>query len=703
MELLLELDKEGHLLIQEMKKLFVKKYIFILFILVIVFKMVSGLYMLEDTRSVHQGIERNKEKYLKYCSDIGGSFSDQGNKYIEEKRKKYDEVANEFEKIGEDYTYKRANFSEYTNFLLKNAKELEERDVLEIIESQWSYVKESQQNRYFMYYNGWANFFGNLGLDIFLLLLLVCISIPIFEFEIDTQMHRINRIAVNGNGKLYWTKIFLGVMTSVMAAVTIFGIDLLVSEMKFGLGNLNFPIQSIPAFEKCPWNTSIGNVVLFVFGVGIIGTAFFSIIIMLLELLLKDVIYLVIVAAGILFLPILLFSEKQLYRLPIPSSFLSIKGYVTGIFDADTADTWFVTSAEMIKIVLFIMIICAACLMVGYFLYTEKTFKKISFGIIMFCSCILTVGCGEKSKEKNLFIYNRNYGKVIFCDGKYMIDATVFPYKIHTKYKETNLFKDPFGEEDSNISIQGINGEQVYYLKTKEDSEDTFEAHSIHVLTGEDKVLYRSSLKIDDYNYLGLNNSKGNYRMNQGEERGANLPNGFWVEEQNIYLVTDVGIYIVDMQTRKRSVFIKDIYDSNVSYVEGKVIYIDNQRRLNIKATQGSECEKMGEYLVDHCFAIKDKIIFQTIDNEVICYDLNVKKSTSFGKEFNWLKNVNESDMYCVDEKNLVYIYSANNGKLVKKIQNKQMVVDIERGVKTDEVQIIVTGEDGVESVRILK
>lgn len=683
-----------------MKKLLIKKYVLALFFLVVVLKLISGFYLSKDSSGVHQGIERNKEIYMEYYSQMSGAFSEQKNQYIGEKRKQYDEVASKLEKIGTDYTFKRASSSEYTSFLMKNKEILKKSDMLEIVESQCSYVKEDMQKRYFIYYNGWANYFQHLGIDIFLLLLIIVISVPVFEFEIDTCMHQINRIAINGNAKLYWTKVLLATIISSICAITFLGIDLLVNEITFGLGNLDYPIQSIPIFEECQWNVSIGTVLIFSFAIRTIGAVSLSIIIMVLELLLRDTIYLVMVTVGILFLPILMIGEKQLYHLPLPSSFLSLKGYITGIFDID-AERWFISSGEMIKLFVFATFLCIIILITGYFLYEGRSIKKFHFSILFICSCLMTVACGKSVEKENLFIYNKDNKKVMFSNEKYVVDAAISPIKIQSKDRESDLIKDPFGSKaNSDIIIQGIGDEWVYYLKIKNSSERLFEARAVHATTGEDKVLYKSELKLMDYDYLGLNDVNNIPNATESEQT---LPTGFWVDENNIYLVTDYGIDCVDLRTRKRSEFVKDVYDSNVSYVDGNVFFIDNQRRLNILLMQSGVCERIGEYLVDHCFAIKNKVIFQTLESEVICYDLHTKKLRSYGKQFDYLKNVNEDDMYFIDDKNVISVYSLNSGELLKIFPMNQMVVAIDRGINKDEIRVAVEQEGTLQTIILMK
>lgn len=308
---------------EELKKLLIKQRILfvILFLLLIQAGYIGFRSMYSP--SVTKVAEKNEKIYDKFSSLLNGRWDNSKDTQLDEWLLERDKCVTEYNtlvnqllegEISEEilYTYyKKTPFcqNQYT-------------EVLDELEEQRSYIKQNVQQRYMMKVNGWVYFFEDHFIYYLYFLFLTVLFIPLFIRERETQMDLLQGLSTKGKGKIFNYKILASIMIMCAGLVLLYGEKYLFYWGRCGLKNIRYPIQSVPVFEKCPWEISLGIGILTEVLLLLCAGYLLGGVIIFCSMLISKIIEVCLLVIILVFVPMFVISEEMLFRYPVLPSIL---------------------------------------------------------------------------------------------------------------------------------------------------------------------------------------------------------------------------------------------------------------------------------------------------------------------------------------------------------------------------------------------
>lgn len=309
-----------------------------LFFLIIVF--LAEIIMIN---AEHPGIKLRDDAslshYYEYATDLTGKLTPEKDKYILSEQElitdaKNTEYAIEVRLRNGEYSTRDEYLSEY-----QNIREITEREeAFNLFLEKYNYAKSSAHNRYIT-----LGEYGGLGRDfpdVIFLAFTIFMTSTMFLSEESSNM--IVLVKTSSNGR----KMLLGKVLSLLGMLILVEIFRMIAELitmtsQGNLSELNFPIQSIPYFQGCPYKLSIIQVFLASETLRLLGILFVAAVIILFSVTIRKPIFTVFVPSAICLLQ-QFFFDPATGAYFIPTGLLRAVGYFRG----DAFETLYVGSGE---------------------------------------------------------------------------------------------------------------------------------------------------------------------------------------------------------------------------------------------------------------------------------------------------------------------------------------------------------------------
>lgn len=612
------------IVMQEAKKCLIKKRLLILWMVLLACKFFYGMELQGEGRFISSDLEECKSSYMEYMDRFQGRISDGKKAEIEKCLDDYHERDDALSRLGDAAYYKEIPREKYIEKLISFQKEYGDEKAVSILENQFNYILEDRESRYFVYYNGWVNFFRGVGQDVFLLVLAVPAFVLLGCREYESGMHVLNRTTRRGRKVLYWSKALSGVLFSILFAFSFFIVDLCISQIRYGLDGWRYPIQSIHIFADCPWKISIGGMVMLALALSVLGMVYLSGIVFVCAAIMKKVIPVGVVALSILLLPVFLFGDG-VYGMPLPTGFFQLKGYILGNYDVDQRQMVYMTKKELLFVIGVSMMVIAACHGISYMLYQEKKnfFRKIrvSAACILLTSFVVS-GCGRDDaayENANAIFNNIGFGYLAASDD-YVVDICD-EATLHTVDGTQAIFRDPFEKYDGErISIRNIVGDVFYYIYMGSDNSlREYEIHALNLKTLDDRIIYEDKkYEIKGVPYLGIGD--GDAEMAKGAYSEDEVVTNWWMTEKEIILVRNHSIYSIDLKSGKKNRLIKDSEGDIFSYAGRTIYYVDMAYALKGYSLDTGKEKTICASFVSQICASDQSLAYQTMDGKIYEY-----------------------------------------------------------------------------------
>ncbi|MCI8306487.1 MAG: hypothetical protein HFH14_00420, partial [Lachnospiraceae bacterium] len=521
---------------------------------------------------------------------------------------------------------------------------------------------------YLMYENGWNSFFDSMAMDYFIIFWLL-VSIPmIFGSDYDTEMYRINRTTANGDGRIYFGRVFIGSLFPVV--ITLFSImeNLFAMHIKYGLYNWEYPLQSLSIFKNTPWNCSIGDAVVMCFVLALTGAVFFSVVIMLSSVLFKKNLYAIIVAVAVCLLPAFMLKEEIFYNLAfLPASYMHKQGYIFGYTDMNGNEVVY-GMADIFMRICVSAVFMALYVLAGFAVYCGKNIRRFiqksitikKGACVMVCFiCLMPCSCG-KTQTDTPVTSNINRAGFYNRDGD-IINVAVSPFRIIRNGESKDLFVDPFmARIDINtITFLNLDGENLYYLASRDGEENMLCRINVRTCETEDVYSHYTD-KVKGYDYLGLHNNDGGLHH---ENKWMNEVRYGWVDGEYYYYVRRDRIIKCNLTTKKEKAILAHV-NSEIGYSDGYILYVDEQDyNMWMYDVENDSRSMVSEDSCMHILAMKDGFLVQN-GNRQLLY-INCETSGVTVLRDNVAGHISTMDgkyVYCIcDNKIVRYNYTDDN------------------------------------------
>ena len=623
--------------IQEIKKNFIKRYIFLLVLLVVIIKAIYGLAFEDSSDYVNGYIEADKEIYMEYMAPISGKSTDEKEFIINNIISEYEEVEKKVSSAADLFISKEMTEKEYAKLSLEAKSTLDKRELINALRSQQNYVNMDRENRYYVYQNGWLNFFGEINIDYWLIVILIIAITSVFCVEYETEMNVLNLIAVNGREKLFLAKSSMSILFAIITSTIFFVESLIINNIKYGLTGYSYPIQSISILGKCNWELSIGEVVLLVYLLYVIGAVYTVVLILTLSTVLKRPINTILITVSIIFIPMYLLEEKVVFNLPLPTGFVYMYRYVHGFYDNNAEGKIYYSIKDLsikismaVLIMIFLMVVAKREYIKkkSSISLKRKLLKNLIFIGTMIACILLFSGCSRKKSDKKEVI-NNNIDACILATDDYFIDGTKIPYSLENNGNICNLFRDVFMDEDDyeKIKMNYLNDNILCYIRYY----DNFMNYDICLLdldSYENKTIYSER----EFNKKGIdyliNDSDDFVSGYEKEEQLKEQISSCIVADNKIFAIASENIYQIDLSDKfsnKKEIIIDNCSNACVAYAKGEIFYINDTYNLEIYSVEDKTNSIISDYLISELYALEDKLILRTMDENLVMYDYDNK------------------------------------------------------------------------------
>ena len=613
---------------QEMKRMAFKNRMLLLFIAIFAIRFVYLMWQ-EPGRIINPEIEESKSEYMQLLEEYGGELSYDKQKHYEDEYNRCDETVQKVSDSFMEEFYGKITYDEFWKVKKSNIEDSILYDNFRLIADQIEYIKGDIENRYLIYENGWNNFFSNTWTDYFVIVfLLICIPL-VFGEDYSTDMYRINRTTVNGDRIQFFSKVIVCVLIAVVAGLTGLIEDMIVADIRYGISNMNYPLQSLSIFKDTLWSCTIGDAVLVCLMLKMIGYIFISIIIMLSSNLFKKNLYAIIIATGVSVFPIFMFNLQMLCNMPfLPAAYIDGHSFLFGDM-IDSGEKIMYGMKDMYIRVLFSVVCMIVYLVVGGLVYCGVSFKKHmkravkKVGIISsICVIIIMMsGCDEKSSDEGV-LYSFDTESSLFNINGTIVNGGTSPCSVVKDEKSFDLFIDPFWKmnESDSLTFLNFDGEKLYFLKDDEIARDVL--YYVNISNGEVKKVYSEySEASDGYKYLNMadgDNKDGAVVF----QRIINDIDKGWVDGKYFYFQRNDKIMKCNTITGKTRVLIDDVAYESLAYSNGYILYVNkNDYNIWMYDMENGENHMVSEESCLHIRAMDKGFYFQNGKQQIYFVD----------------------------------------------------------------------------------
>lgn len=276
-------------------------------------------------------LEMNTSAYQYYLDLVNGPHTEETERLFRNEANRISEAQVELTKIYDDYYDGYISEKELQDSIPNLEKIIENERGFQVIFDQYRYVRENPNNRYYLATNGWDGLLSTEQLDFGLLLLLLLLVTPVFCAEFSSDMHSLHLTLRKGTREHAISKMLL--VFIIVIVISIFSIMLRYGyyEMKYGLNNGDYPLQSLSYFGASLKELSLFQTFILSNTLKVFGNLVFVILIMLISVWTKKYALTLFSSTIMILLPYYLFTlDSSKYFLPGPLGFILSTGYFRG-------------------------------------------------------------------------------------------------------------------------------------------------------------------------------------------------------------------------------------------------------------------------------------------------------------------------------------------------------------------------------------
>lgn len=538
-----------------------------------IFLIVAGIFTLVwlcimDNPS-NSAMEQYKDEYVWYLEHLNGKCTDENSEFLENEAQNISEARKKQEIILADYYDGKITENIYIKTIKENEKVLEHQNGFEVIYKQYLYICENMENRYFLQTNGWEGLFGNGTLQMFLFLGILLFATPVFCSEYSCHMDALILTSKMGI-KSCRIKILLMFGIVVFFCLELSLMEYVFYDVRYGLFNGNFPIQSISCFSTCTKSLSLFQGYMLVVLFRCLGALFLATLLLFFSVVVKKYALTVMLGVSFILIPYIGLDKKIIYRLPMPLPFLLARDFLMGtiIEKNGLTGTEKVLFEEIEPNYIFMLIILSVlvCVMAVLWILRKSSnrwdgHKKLKSSIVIILITVFItnlVGCSNYNQDE-FIVYNSNGDKGCL---EYEIMQNEVTRKLYLKNESMEewieVVRSPifgmFSEEENIMSYFG-NSQYLYYstLVTENYIDRIGQYNEIatkvaivelNVDTMEETVIFEQ-MTDSGRSIFGINYDVGD------RWKFLEYHKDFFLNDENIFFVEDKGITKINRKTNK--------------------------------------------------------------------------------------------------------------------------------------------------------
>lgn len=430
------------------------------------------------TQPYDKELEDNRTVYERYLHQVEGPLTPESRDFLEAEMERLNSAYVEMESLKSEFYLGNVTEEAYRQRLAELQPDCENYPGFAKLYSQYIYVREAPEQRYFLYTGGWEALLRDQQPDYLLLLLLVIILAPVFCEEYSTRMDLLLLTQKRSANNLALRKAAMAAILAAVLAAIVQGFHLGYCAWKFGLPHGDYSLQSVMSFGSSIKSLTLWRAFWLQFALKEIGFAYGAMLVLILSVLLRKFTLTLMAGIAVLPLPLLTVTDHNAFlRVPGPWALTLGSIYLNGSVVSTHRETGarIVRTAELSMAELGAYLGGVALLLaLGLWLIWRKNSnahlrhrpKAATLCALLICACLLG-GCGNQKAPS--VIYNSaeantysGWGYTVIGDGlsSILIDRQtekIYPFPLDAFQGETVF---PAG------CLYGENGHLYYFKET---------------------------------------------------------------------------------------------------------------------------------------------------------------------------------------------------------------------------------------------
>ena len=205
--------------------------------------------------------------------------------------------------------------------------------------------------------------------------------------------------------------------------------------------------------------------------------------------------------------------------------------------------------------------------------------KWTAYGMICLLFAGILGGCRKDSPEKIQIQLDVVRDELAWEGGRVWNTESDTLIQKKGETGESSIFKDPFYErgEGEDIKLQYIEKDQLYYIRTIDGR--YYELCRMDLDSFEESVLYTNCSRAErTYHYLGIQR-ESELTWDRQEDAAAEAARLFCVIGNDIYFMTDEGLYKMNRMLKWKKKIVDDIDSDTELVFSGDYIYFNGEDR----------------------------------------------------------------------------------------------------------------------------
>lgn len=648
----------------EIKKLLHEKVIFILLIIVSISAVVSSM----SYTCIQQFTSKQDERYYQ---EILHTYE---GKMVEsdfvQLQKQYNTLKKAENKRLE--IYEQLNTASSDNKSLQKELEsvtaiLQKEEAYHTIKLQAEYVKQDLKHRSMMNPVGWKEILTIENMDIFLVLALLLINIPLFTIEFETDMHPLVISTCKGKTKQFISKCKAGLLLSGILIFLFLMIRDLPFFFRYDVSNSNALIQSIQTFENAPYYITCIEMFLYTRGIQFLGYLGFCMLLWVISIKGKQFFFTFCIGLGSMLILYLFIPAPYIYYLPTPVLLILASGLFRGdevlLLNRGTENEIPVESyTEIHHALAFFMLVLFLALVFfllrnayrnyGNFKHRKRTWRYVSIVLLS----VWLSGCDMQTALDTMQDTSLHSNMVKNRDKIYMFDHThneILEYDTEKKTIEKAIHSIDYDKKEFHSNLVSVNTHICYLAsRGKIDCYD-IEHHTIQTLRQPQDTLEKKYL-------FGLI-KKYDYTI-EDVQIGGDMIDGFFIDEGNLYMIQEHEVIKQNMTSKKEAETMLSNFGYNAIYMDGSLYYISDVEALNVYDLHAKKQKVLDGHAIDQ-LEMYDGELYYTYRGQDGIYTFDGKEKRKYAIENDRIYAANHEYLYLQKENGKFYLYDKITGK----------------------------------------
>ncbi len=324
-------------------------------------------------------LESNREVYEGYLANVNGPLTQEKRDFLEAEMSRLNNIHMQLSQLNTSYYQGKISQEDYQAQLASLTEQDAHYTGFAKLYTQYIYVREVPERRYFLYTGGWEKLLNDLEPDYLLLLTLVLLLTPVFCEEYASRMDQLLLTQKrSAGGQVLWKAAAAGSLTVLLAGVAQI-CKVVAYGAAYGLPDGGYPLESLVSFGGSIKGLSILQGFLLQFALRELGYLYCAMLVLALSVLLKK--FALTLMAGLIALPLPFLTLRTYYGLaPIPGPWALTIG---SIYLVPSIEALGFTEMTPFQLGMYVLIVVGLmALLFGYVWWnnTNWAIKRISFG-----------------------------------------------------------------------------------------------------------------------------------------------------------------------------------------------------------------------------------------------------------------------------------------------------------------------------------